>query len=145
MPNYSELIRNRIKAAIGTRFKSQKEFAEKAGIAEASLIRALKDDSNPELRTLEKVAETLGLSLPQLLTPPEEEPKVTPLQALEVLRKALEESTKPIEPKPYEDILEYLENASEAELLVVRNSLGLVKIPKSAFPTPAKPVKKKSS
>ena len=51
---------------------TQKELAAKIGISETSLNVSLKPDSNPSIKTMEKIAVGLGVSVSQLLATPEE-------------------------------------------------------------------------
>lgn len=51
---------------------TQKELAAKIGISETSLNVSLKSDSNPSIKTMEKIAVGLGVSVSQLLATPEE-------------------------------------------------------------------------
>ncbi len=48
---------------VAARAKSMRQVAEKAGLNEKSLYRALSDDGNPRLDTLVKVLSALGIAL----------------------------------------------------------------------------------
>jgi len=65
-------IRDNVKRLCKLRGITQKELASKIGISETSLNVSLKPDGNPSVKTIEKVATGLGVSVSQLLASPEE-------------------------------------------------------------------------
>lgn len=65
-------IRDNVKRLCKLREITQKELASKIGISETSLNVSLKPDGNPSVKTIEKVATGLGVSVSQLLASPEE-------------------------------------------------------------------------
>ena len=61
-----------IKAMIRAREEqkiSQRQLSEKTGIAQADISRIETGDGNPTLRTLQKIAEGLGMRLELIFTP----------------------------------------------------------------------------
>ena len=65
-------FRDNVKRLCKLRGITQKELASKIGISETSLNVSLKPDGNPSVKTIEKVATGLGVSVSQLLASPEE-------------------------------------------------------------------------
>ena len=65
-------IRDNVKRLCKLQGVTQKELAAKIGISETSLNVSLKPDSNPSIKTLDKIAIGLGVSVSQLLQTPEE-------------------------------------------------------------------------
>lgn len=61
-------IRSNVKSLCKLQGITQKELAAKIGISETSLNVSLKPDSNPSIKTIEKIADGLGVSVAQLLT-----------------------------------------------------------------------------
>lgn len=66
-------IRSNVKSLCKLQGITQKELAAKIGISETSLNVSLKPDSNPSIKTIEKIADGLGVSVSQLLTSPDEQ------------------------------------------------------------------------
>jgi transcriptional regulator with XRE-family HTH domain len=63
-------FRNRIKEICNSKGISQKELAEKLGITDISLNKTLRGDY-PQLQSLEKIANALGVPVTELFEPPQ--------------------------------------------------------------------------
>lgn len=82
-------IRSNVKSLCKLRGITQKELAAKIGISETSLNVSLKPDSNPSIKTIEKIAIGLGVDVAQLITSPDEQaqqPEEQPDERGKVLR-----------------------------------------------------------
>ena len=82
-------IRSNVKLLCKLHGITQKELAAKIGISETSLNVSLKPDSNPSIKTIEKIADGLGVSVAQLLTSPDEQPQQPSQQPAEGNAKVL--------------------------------------------------------
>lgn len=65
-------IRNKVKALCKLQGTTQKELAAKIGITENALNVSLRPDGNPALKTIDKIAGALGVSLSELLSETDE-------------------------------------------------------------------------
>ena len=65
-----ELFRCNVEAAMGRSGITQQEVADAAGIAQATLSRAMSGVNSPTLTTCEKIATGLGLPLSSLISGP---------------------------------------------------------------------------
>ncbi|MBF0399605.1 MAG: helix-turn-helix transcriptional regulator [Magnetococcales bacterium] len=63
----NNLVGTRIRAIRGQRKKTQQQLAEMAGIPRATLATVERDDANPSLAVVYKIATALGLSIDELV------------------------------------------------------------------------------
>lgn len=67
LPLISNLVGTRIRAIRGQRKKTQQQLAEMAGIPRATLATVERDDANPSLAVVFKIARALGMTIDELL------------------------------------------------------------------------------
>jgi transcriptional regulator with XRE-family HTH domain len=69
-------LRAKVKALCKLQGITQKELAKKIDISEVALNVSLRPDSNPAIKTIDKIANGLGVSLYELLRDESEQPEV---------------------------------------------------------------------
>lgn len=62
----------RIKEILKSKGMTAKELAGIMGVSEASLSLTIKAGANPSLQTLQRIADALGMSVPELFEAPKE-------------------------------------------------------------------------
>ena len=65
----------RVQELLKERGMTSKELAEKIGITAGALSQQIKDDANPNVKTLDKIAEVLGVDTADLLKKRVETPR----------------------------------------------------------------------
>ena len=90
-----ELCIKNILREVAKKDLSYTEVAARAGISRSAFYKIIHGVNEPSMETIEKIAEALGIHYSVLLTPSDRSSvsKITPLEALEIIRKVLTEES----------------------------------------------------
>lgn len=121
MENIEESLRKNFRIHLEESRIPQRDFAKMIGVTPTSIQRWLTGENIMRADHLYRASKALGKSLNSFFG---EEDEISPVQALEILSKAI--SSKPHSPsKIPSDILQAIENADEIDLRSIRNILEL--------------------